>query len=295
VVSLNNVFVERAPPKVNLTLRVLGRRPDGYHELESLVAFGLDVADIVTLRLETAVAVTTSGPFAATLAGQNLVAVALAHVAAEAPYLKLGRINLEKNLPIAAGVGGGSADAAAVLRAVQRANPDHAACVDWHALATKLGADVPVCLTASAQVMRGIGEALTPCVGLPPLEAVLVNPQVAVPMDKTALVFGKLGARPLVGAPIPDHNLETTRDRPALLAQIRAIGNDLTTPAREVVPLIDTVLAALSAMADCELVQLSGGGPTCFGVYPNAESAQVAAALIARQHPTWWVRATRLA
>lgn len=291
-------IVEQAPPKVNLTLRVLGRRLSGehkgYHELDSLVAFAHDVADTITLTPGPDRRVTTTGPFGGSIAGENLVAVTLDRIASAGPHLSLGAINLEKNLPIAAGIGGGSADAAAVIRAVMRANPAPlAVAIDWTLIATSIGADVPVCLASRAQRMCGIGERLTPIASLPELAAVLVNPQVAVPADKTAQVFRKRAAPPLaVGQPQPSPNQFSSSA--ALLAHIRAVGNDLLAPARCVVPTIDDVLTALTACPTCELAQLSGGGPTCFGIFPDMTAARTAAATLSRDHPSWWIRASLL-
>jgi 4-diphosphocytidyl-2-C-methyl-D-erythritol kinase len=291
-------IVERATPKLNLTLRVLGRRPtDGYHELESLVAFATDIADIITLTPGDSCSVITTGPFAGSLAGENLVLTALNRVAAAAPYVQLGTVTLEKNLPIAAGIGGGSADAAAVLRAIQRANATNpvTANLDWHALATSLGADVPVCLTSCAQVMRGVGELLVARPPLPELAAVLINPRAPVPADKTAQVFRRLAATPLVGSPTTTPALQQALSRAELLALMRNIGNSLTAPARTIVPAIDTMLAALNASPNCELAQMSGGGPTCFGIYADMAAAAAAATHLSQHHPSWWIRASRLA
>ena len=156
------VFTEFASAKVNLTLEVLGRRIDGplsgYHDIASLVAFARDAADEVILDTSKPVASSVSGPFGATISGRNLIDVTLAKLAHAAPDLQLGAIHLIKNLPVAAGIGGGSADAAAVLRAVRRANPDHANSVDWLALARSLGADVPVCFENSAAWMTGLKD-----------------------------------------------------------------------------------------------------------------------------------------
>ena len=296
-----NSVVEAAPPKVNLTLTVLGRRPsDGYHELDSIVAFAHDIADTVTLTPRMPPVVTSSGPFAPSIAGENLLDVALRAVAAAAPSLALGAVHLNKQLPIAAGIGGGSADAAALLRAIRRANPGAAAAVDWHGLAARLGADVPVCLAAQAQRMTGVGERLTALPRLPVLAVVLVNPLAPVPADKTARVFRTLAAPPVVESdPIPGRACPTLATRSDLtqtdlIAHMRATGNDLTAAATAVVPEVADVLAALRATADCELAQLSGGGPTCFGVYPNMVIAAAAAASLRRSHSRWWVAASRL-
>ena len=283
-------IVERAPPKVNLTLRVVGRRADGYHEIDSLVVFAHDLADIITLTPGQNQRVTTTGPFGGSIAGENLISVALARIAQAAPNLTLGTVNLEKNLPNAAGIGGGSADAAAVIRAVQRANPD--AAINWTRIAASLGADVPVCLAARAQRMTGIGERLTAIAALPALTAVLVNPQAPVPADKTAQVFRKLAAPPFAATP-GDVSPNQFASRAALLTHMRATGNDLLAPARAVVPAIDDVLAALTASPSCELAQLSGGGPTCFGIFPDMHAAHAAAATLSQTYPTWWIRASQ--
>lgn len=286
-------IVERAIPKVNLTLRIVGRRPDGYHELDSLVAFAQDIADIVTLIPGGAPRVSTSGPFGSSIAGENLVKVTLDLIAGHDPHLTLGTVELQKNLPIAAGIGGGSADAAAVIRAVQRANPA-ASGVDWIALATRIGADVPVCLQSNAQVMRGIGDRLTPVPGFPALSAVLVNPQVPVPANKTAQVFRALNASPLLTAPQAPPPAAFT-SRAGLLGHMRATGNGLLPAACAVVPIVEDVLASLTASPGCVLAQLSGGGPTCFGIFDGMTSAQSAAVALSHSHPAWWIRASTLA
>ena len=285
-------FIERAPPKVNLTLRICGRRPDGYHELDSLVAFAIDLGDVLTLTPGEPNRVTTTGRFAPTISGANLVAVTLDKLAGADAALGMGHVALEKNLPVAAGIGGGSADAAATIRAVMRANPTTA--LDAHAIALSLGADVPVCLASCAQRMGGLGEILTPVAALPELAIVLANPQAPVPADKTAQVFRRLAAAPLLTSSANTSPIAFV-DRRALLAHMRAVGNDLLAPARAIVPQVDPVLQALASQPGCELAQLSGGGPTCFGVFLDVPTAQAAAAVLAADHPTWWVRASRLA
>jgi 4-diphosphocytidyl-2-C-methyl-D-erythritol kinase len=290
--SADALIIERACPKVNLTLRVLGRRPDGYHELDSLVAFAADAADIITLNPQTSTRVVTSGPFGASIAGENLIAVTLNRIAEQGPRLRLGTLHLQKNVPIAAGIGGGSADAAAVIRAVIRANNSTYSSVDWRALAASLGADVPVCLASVAQHMTGLGEQVSRVPDLPQLACVLVNPMRPVPADKTAQVFRRLNAQPSPTLPRP--GLPRFDDRASLLCYIRQSGNDLLAPARQIVPQIDGVLAALKAQLGCDLVQLSGGGPTCFGLFADWPSAQRAAQQIATTYPTWWVCPSRL-
>ena len=189
-------FTTLARAKVNLTLRVHGRRADGFHELDSVVAFA-DIGDAVTLVAGAPIGVAMRGPFASAIGGENLAQRALSLAAAAAPELQLGHVTIDKQIPVAAGLGGGSADAAAVLRLIQRANPAHAARHDWLALAAGLGSDVPVCFADRACRMSGRGEIVEPIGVLPPLPAVLINPQVPVPPNKTRAVFTQLAAPPL--------------------------------------------------------------------------------------------------
>jgi 4-diphosphocytidyl-2-C-methyl-D-erythritol kinase len=286
------VFTEFAPAKVNLTLEVLGKRPDGYHELASLVAFARDAADVVTLDIAKPVGSDVSGPFGKTISGQNLIDLTLAKLKAAAPELKLGHVHLVKNLPVAAGIGGGSADAAAVLRAVKRANPDRAETVDWHAIARALGADVPVCFENRASWMTGTGIITTPLANVPKLAAVLVNPLQPMPHDKTAQVFRALNAPPMrfefASPPLPPGPFATALE---VFDYMAANGNALDAAACKIAPVIAEVKTALLKIDGCRYAAVSGGGPTCFGVFADNEKA---AAEIARQHPSWWVRAVML-
>ena len=280
------MIVEKARAKVNLTLEILGRRGDGYHELASLVAFA-SVGDTLTLDVEAPPGVEVQGPFAPTIAGENLVQVALQRLGRAEPRLKLGKVVLDKQLPVAAGIGGGSADAAAVLRAVRRANPEIAHAVDWPALAKSLGADVPVCLADRTSWMSGIGEIVTALPGWPPLGAVIVNPLVPAPMDKTARVFRRLGAAPLTEGAVrtPPGSGERAIDF------MSARGNELEAAAIAVMPIVAAVKSALLGIPGCRYAAVSGGGPTCFGIFdfPNE-----AAARLAKEEPSWWVRAATL-
>ena len=285
------IFTEQAPAKVNLTLRILGRRPDGYHELESLVGFA-GIGDLVTLDPGLPADLEVTGPFADGIDGPNLVGRALQLVKAAHPRMQLGRVMLDKRLPVAAGLGGGSADAAALLRGLRRANPDAEQPIDWPGLALRLGADVPVCLAGRPALMRGIGERVTPC-DLPVFAAVLVNAMAAVPADKTGRVFQALAAGPFAAT-----RQETVVFRPdslaGLVALMRAHGNDLERPAIAVMPTISEVKAALVASAGCVHAQLSGAGPTCFGVFTSAVEARRASVTIAGAAPSWWVRETTI-
>ncbi len=300
-----SVIVELARPKVNLHLRVLGRRPDGYHELVSLVAFADGVADKITLEPGASESIRVTGPFGARIAGENLVAVTLRNLAEACPELKLGAITLEKNLPVTSGLGGGSGDAAAVIRAVRRANPAMRDQVDWSAIGARLGADVPVCLMNEAAIMRGIGDRLTPLQQFPPLPAVLVNPMVRVPDDKTARVFRLLAAKPLPNDlakrndALPPGLIEGDENARIasmehLLLFLREQTNDLTRPATEVVPEVRDVLSSLGALPRLILARLSGAGPTCFGLFETWNDAESAAQDLRRTSPQWWAEAVVL-
>jgi 4-diphosphocytidyl-2-C-methyl-D-erythritol kinase len=292
-------LVELARPKVNLTLRVLGRRADGYHELESLVAFADGVADTLTLEPGGDPEVVVGGPFGVAISGANLVTTALERLAAAEPRLRLGRVRLEKHLPVAAGIGGGSADAAALIRAVRRANPGLADAVDWFGLARGLGADVPVCLLNRAALMRGTGERLEPLKALAPLPAVLINPMAPVPPDKTAQVFRLLEAPLLQKPTVAAAQASDAEDGPPssgreLVLYINRHGNDLAGPAIAVVQQVASALAALERDHGALLARLSGAGPTAFGVFDTWKMAERAREAIKARHPAWWVEAVVL-
>ena len=285
-------FNERAPAKINLTLRVLGKRDDGYHEIESLVAFA-SVGDAVTLDTDQRAGVDVTGPFGAVIEGDNIVARTLTQLSEADPRLRLGRIKLEKRLPVASGIGGGSADAAAVLRAVRQANPDFANLFDWGAMAASLGADVRVCMESKLSWMTGKGDHVRVLTDpLPALTAVIANPMAQVPRDKTAQVFHRLAAAPLSpGArrtALPDlGNALDSLD--ALIAHMRAAGNDLTAAASAIMPDIAGVLSALSNQDGCRVARLSGAGPTCFGLFLSSALAEAAAGRLRSKHPHWWI------
>lgn len=289
------LFEERAAAKINLTLDILGKRPDGYHELRSLVAFARDAADYVTLDTARPVGSSVTGPFGATLAGQNLIDVTLAKLSAADSGLTLGHVTLTKNLPVAAGIGGGSADAAAVLRAAYRANADLLDRVDWQALALSLGADVPVCLHSGLAWMAGIGENITPVdrTAFNDPYVIIANPLVSVPVDKTARVFRALKAAPYAQAAkgqFPPYG----RGAPDLLAITVAGTNALQAAAIEIMPIVADVMADLAALPGARLARMSGGGPTCFAMFETADAAAVACAMLRAARPAWWVVATAL-
>lgn len=285
---------EFAPAKVNLTLRVVGRQTDGYHRLASLTTFA-DVGDTLTFEPGLPREIVVSGAFAPQLTGGPTTLDAVFDLlSTQAPDVALGRVHLEKNLPIAAGLGGGSADAAALIRAVRRASPKAAASVDWPAFAARIGSDVPVCLASRPLWMTGVGHDLADIPGgVPSLAAVLVNPLAHVPNDKTARVFRTLGAGPVPPGALHD-NAPAFADRAALLAFMRAVGNDLEDAAATVVPEIRQVLAALTSEPGVEHAALSGAGPTCFGVFADVADAERARGRLAAAHPDWWVVAVTL-
>jgi 4-diphosphocytidyl-2-C-methyl-D-erythritol kinase len=276
-------LAESARAKINLTLRVRGRRGDGYHDLESIVAFA-DCADTLTLDMGSMLGLDVVGPMAAECGSlsDNLVLKAAQALALRVPGLKLGRFRLDKHLPVAAGIGGGSADAAAALRLLARANNlplDDARLID---AARSTGADVLVCVVSLGCLMRGVGDDLSPLT-LPRFPCVLVNPRKAV---STPDVFAALGLKP--GQP--------GKTAPALsvaasvsLEMIRSGRNDLEGVACRIEPVIAEVLGALSVTQGVMLSRMSGSGATCFGLYENAALAQSAADAIGLVHPEWWV------
>jgi 4-diphosphocytidyl-2-C-methyl-D-erythritol kinase len=285
-------LVEDAPAKVNLTLRVLGRRADGYHEIESLVAFA-GIGDALSFAPGGALALNVRGPSAAQAGAtaDNLVLKAARALADRLPTVGAGTFDLEKRLPVAAGLGGGSADAAAALRLLARTNklaPDDPL---LYAAARATGADVPVCLEPGTRLMRGIGEVLFGPFTLPPLQGVLVNPGVAL---ETKAVFARWKplATPLVPADLTVLTAMSKRDQ--LVRFLLSQANDLESAAIALAPIVADVLLALSSQPRCELARMSGSGATCFAVFASAVDAIKAAEAIHAEYPTWWVRATAL-
>ncbi|MCC1481814.1 4-(cytidine 5'-diphospho)-2-C-methyl-D-erythritol kinase [Roseibaca sp. Y0-43] len=269
---------ERAPAKVNLALHVIGQRADGYHQLDSLVVF-TDVGDVLRATPAPGLSLDVTGPEAAGLSGEGDNLVLRAARLMQADGLAL---TLEKHLPVASGIGGGSSDAAAALRLVARATgralpPD----------VLPLGADVPVCMSAQPCRMRGIGEDVTPIPPLPQMAMVLVNPRVGV---STPEVFRALARKD--NAPMPD-TLPAWPDFARFVEWLSAQRNDLQAPACAAVPEIAQVLGALEG-SGAALARMSGSGATCFGLFPDLGQAQVAADTISGVRPGWWVRATAL-
>ena len=285
-------LVAHAPAKINLTLHIHGRREDGFHELESLVAF---TASGDTLTLEPGdLALAIDGP-TAQAAGpmdDNLVIAAARALAQRVPGLRMGGFHLTKRLPVAAGIGGGSSDAAAALRLLARLNamaPDDARLFD---AAAQIGSDVPVCLAAQARMMRGRGEVLGPLIALPQLFAVLVNPGVPV---ETKAVFSRIGLKPGAASGFGGHPaIGEKPSREELFAALKKGRNDMEDAASVMAPVIGHCLAVLAAARGARLARMSGSGATCFALFDDCRAAKAAGCVIRRDHPEWWVKSALL-
>ena len=292
-----SVLSDEACAKVNLTLRVNGRRTDGYHDLESVVAFA-DCADRLTLTPGSNLDLKMLGPLAQACGdtSDNLVLKAARLLGERVPDMKAGSFSLDKVLPVAAGIGGGSADAAAALRLLSQLNGlalDDSRLIE---VARLTGADVPVCVDSRGCVMTGVGERLQP-LNLPKMPCVMVNPGVPV---ATKDVFAALGLRKgelrvsagdvLLQKPWPDAEASLEDWVEALAAS----SNDLEAPALRVQPVIGEVISALNATNGAWLSRMSGSGATCFAIYENTADAGRAAEKLRREHPAWWVHAGTL-
>ncbi len=274
------MMAEPAPAKINLFLHVTGRRADGYHLLDSLAVFTA-LGDRVTAETASDLSLHLEGPFSGALTAEpdNLVLRAARALAAEAAVPALARLTLHKNLPVASGIGGGSADAAAAFRALCRLwniSPDRSV---LHRLALTLGADVPVCLASVPARMGGIGGDLSAAPPLPDCGIVLVNPGVAV---STPDVFRARRGGFSRMADLP----AAWRDAATMASDLRRLTNDLAEPAIGLQPVIADVLSALEGLPGCLLARMSGSGATCFGLFASAEAAEHAAASITQA--AWW-------
>ena len=283
-------LTEQAHAKINLYLHVTGKRPDGYHLLDSLVVFA-GAGDSLQyepgpepLHLE------LTGRFGKTLGADaagpdNLVmkaAAALRAVSGSSAHVQGGRLVLAKELPVASGIGGGSADAAAALRLLARAWQVDVPVGTLMHMAEKLGADVPVCVASQAARMEGIGEHLSPAPSLPECGMVLVNCGQAV---STPDVFRKRDGAFRERAALPTH----WKTAQAMAAALTQLDNCLEAPACQVCPPVKTVLATLAEQPDCLLARMSGSGATCFALFPSAESARNVAHKLAGEQASWWV------
>ena len=311
----SRVFTDTAWAKVNLTLSVLGKRGDGYHELESLVVFA-GYGDKLCLSLDEAAALSSlncqiKGPEAQGIVGENLVETVSRHlldllsekgflnpeIGSEAHRFVTGVLTLDKRLPVAAGVGGGSADAAAAIRLIASFMAHRQidlSSLDLFKFAARFGADIPVCLTGVPAIMRGIGEVVTPLHHFPKIGLLLVNPRVPVP---TGRVFQELNAAPLSGevgdvalseslGPLSFHTVSEVIDH------MKEVPNDLLEPALSVAPEIGYVLREIETLEGCLISRLSGSGATCFGLFETVEEAEFAAKNLKQSYPDWWVEGT---
>jgi 4-diphosphocytidyl-2-C-methyl-D-erythritol kinase len=306
-----------ARAKVNLTLAIRGRRPDGYHELESLTAF-TRFGDTLEFRAGQPFSLEVDGPFATAIAGGNLIERAAELYARHANMRMAGEalttgggvlpvaagiFRLDKQIPVAAGLGGGSADAAAALRLLSGLTSDAALRTDINPpspssapfallpLARELGADVPVCLFSKPAIMTGIGEQMRFLTGFPALPILLVNPRLPL---ATADVFCELRANPLSAAadrPPPLIALNSIDD---VVSYAAARSNDLEAPAKRLLPVIGDMLEALASCPGALLARLSGSGPTCFALFRREIELEAAALQLSEAHPEWWIKATTL-
>jgi 4-diphosphocytidyl-2-C-methyl-D-erythritol kinase len=271
-----------APAKINLSLHVGAPLANGRHPLASIVSFA-DVGDVLTLeRGENAL--TLTGPFAAALTGENLISRALAALGVSA------RVSLEKNLPVASGIGGGSADAAAALRGARALFDLKADDAELGAIAARLGADIPVCIASQPAWMTGAGEVIQ-ALALPELHAVLVNPGVALATAAVYARFDALGAaRPVLDA-LPPPAWPAAQDA---IAGLMAMTNDLEPAAIDLAPEIGAVLEELRGAANVRLARMSGSGATCFALVSDARAARALADAIRTRHGGWWAAPIRL-
>ena len=290
-------LIDEGRAKVNLTLRVVGRRTDGFHDLESVVAFA-DCADRLTLTPGSELSLQMSGPLAQACGetSDNLVLKATRLLAERVPGLKSGSFTLDKILPVAAGIGGGSADAAAALRLLAKLNGLSLDDERLREVAIETGADVPVCLASRACDMTGVGETLTP-LSMPIMPCVMINPCVPV---ATKDVFAALGLRNgelLVGVTDVFRGTDWPEAGASVEDWVEVLAgstNDLEAPAMRIQPVIGEVIAALNATNGAWLARMSGSGATCFAIYENTADSGRAAEKIRRDHPTWWVHAGTL-
>ncbi|SDT52571.1 4-(cytidine 5'-diphospho)-2-C-methyl-D-erythritol kinase [Bradyrhizobium canariense] len=297
VKSAAPALMEAGRAKVNLTLRVVGRRVDGYHDLESVVAFA-DCADRLSLTPGSGLGLKTTGPLAEACGemADNLVFKAAQLLAERVPDLKLGEFVLDKVLPVAAGIGGGSADAAAALRLLARLNGLALDDERLRDVALLTGADVPVCLASRACDMTGVGENLLP-LNLPKMACVMVNPRVAVATKDVFRALGLrngellVGATDVIQAPAWPEDSSLVDD---WIEALTAVSNDLEAPAMRIQPVIAEVLSALGEAKGSRLARMSGSGATCFAIFGDDAAAQRAAQNILLAHPNWWVHAGTL-
>jgi 4-diphosphocytidyl-2-C-methyl-D-erythritol kinase len=283
----------RAPAKLNLTLHVVRRRPDGYHDLESLVIFA-GVSDILTLDPEQPFGLTVSGPTALD-SGEtegNLVIKAARALSERVPDLRLGAFDLVKRLPVGAGIGGGSSDGAAALRLLAQLNGLGLEDERVQAAARATGSDVPVCVDPRSRMMAGTGDRLGAPLMARPLYAVLANPGIHL---ATPSVFARMGFQPGETRDLGDHPLPHDQlSHEQFVTLVKSGRNDMEAAALSLAPAIGDAIDALAATPGHRVVRMSGSGSTCFALYDDRRHATAAARLLAGARPDWWIRATAL-
>ncbi|MGI9523241.1 MAG: 4-(cytidine 5'-diphospho)-2-C-methyl-D-erythritol kinase [Hyphomicrobiaceae bacterium] len=294
-------LIARACAKINLSLEILGRRPDGYHELVSLVAFARDVFDQIYLRKSANPTghVNTGGAYSDQILGENIASKTVRLVQEAFPDLQFGDIEIIKSLPVASGIGGGSADAAAVLRLIALHNNLYDPEALFRDISAEIGADVPVCVGGQgceAAIMGGKGERVLRPSGTTffseiDASVVLVNPGVQV---ATAQVFSALGADPRLSQSRSTIPLQPFASFGDLVTLLEDLANDLERPAKVIAPEISDTLKAIAATPHCCLARMSGSGATCFGLFQRHAQAQLAAEDLRAQHPKWWIASSRL-
>ncbi len=280
---------EDAPAKLNLFLHVGARRADGYHALESLVVF-LELGDRLRLEPAQGFELVRTGPYAAALPNrpdEDLTARAITGLAEIFGHRPDFTVTLEKNIPVAAGLGGGSADAAAAIRLLCREWDVDPSDMRVRDLAQALGADVPMCLQSRPAWIAGLGEQVTPVDDCAELHLLLVNPRVPL---STAQVFGAYAPGEAMAADSSRADLATTASVLAFLEHQR---NDLAAPAEMLCPVISDVQRGLAQSGECGLVRMSGSGPTCFAIFDDGETCDLAERELGVRHPDWWVSSTR--
>lgn len=289
----NQIIQEVAFAKVNLTLSILGKRADGYHELSSLVGFA-DVGDRLLLHVGPSFELQVKGRFADAIVGTNLLEQVAHSLMDEFGLKDFGTLTLEKNLPVAAGIGGGSGDAAALIRIFQRLRGVDFSLDEIAQFGKRFGADVPVCVSSRASMMAGIGEVVRSVGDFPEgLGILLVNPLVGV---STSHVFKELAAGPIEGDALIEHTANSAdfTSFEGLLEFMAQKPNDLTEAAVVTAPKIKLCLATLSDLSGCKIQRLSGSGATCFGLFSNKEAALIGKAELQELYPTWWIEAATL-
>lgn len=285
------IIRETAKAKINLSLEVLGRRADRFHEIRSFVAFA-SVADIVTLAPGEMLGLDVDGPFAHALSSDNLILDTAKAARAACPDVTLGHFHLTKMLPVASGIGGGSSDAAAALRLIARANPGRLPDATAREIAASLGSDITVCLAGRAALMTGRGETVQTIGGMPICGVLLVNP--GFPLS-AGQVYDELRAVPLIDTDseaiaMPDFGGDFAR----LIEYLAPRGNDLEPAALRLTPAIGEVLDVLERLSGATLPRMSGSGPTCFALFVSEAEAASAARALNASRPDWWMEAGTL-